>query len=384
MDHALDNQLNVIGTFQWNRFGGTDKTGRRLTPKERKAGLRSAPFDVDDLKKTLKLRTHETMFAQREDNKITLSVWADNNYVRVASNVHGVQVELDGVMRRKLGADGTRDKSKTKVDAPSGTVAYQRTFNKIDQFNKEALAFPMWGKSMVHNWAPKIVFALFACNLENAFLVYRSLGGNDDRRTCRIKLAHRLMQAGPDVRQRPPTHPPPSTSLKERTKRRRMRGNIAPSPDTAVSQQTRSRTSSPANKQTPAAQASPVTDPPSRPLHAMLKTSPRRAQAKYAASRRKQGQWWRRHQSKYMGKQKSCDYEECPSTPGRQKRGERAQTRYICEECTERVGVLCTTATRKGGTATARQTMGTMAPGSCSPDVRLRMINDEMTDLQSF
>jgi hypothetical protein len=105
MDHAMSRGLNTVGTFQRNRFGN-EKTCRTLTPQELKNGLSNTPFVIDDVKAMLHLQSHESMFSQREDGKITLSAWADNNLVRVASNMHDVEVRPDGVMRRTRGADG--------------------------------------------------------------------------------------------------------------------------------------------------------------------------------------------------------------------------------------------------------------------------------------
>ena len=107
-----------------------------------------------------------------------------------------------------MGADGKRSATSEEVDAPRGLVHYQFTFNKIDQFNKEALKHDLFSKSMKHNWAPKIALTLFSCGIENSFLVYRFLGGKDDRRTCHKKLARHLMAAGPAVRKVPAKHPP--------------------------------------------------------------------------------------------------------------------------------------------------------------------------------
>jgi hypothetical protein len=168
MDHAMQKGLNVVGTFQWNRFGPSKSTDRKLTDDEMKKGLAVQPFDVNQVEKKLHLQSHESMFSQREDGKITLSVWGDNNRVRVASNMHDAEVLPDGVKRRTRDSEGKRSAERKEVDASLGNVYYQQTFNKIDQLNKEALKLGLWSKSMRHNWAPKIVFALYACNLENA------------------------------------------------------------------------------------------------------------------------------------------------------------------------------------------------------------------------
>ena len=99
MDHAMQKGLNVVGTFQWNRFGPSKSTTRKLTDDEVKKGLAVQPFDVNEVEETLHLQSHESMFSQRENGKITLSVWGDNNRVRVASNIHDAEVLPDGVKR---------------------------------------------------------------------------------------------------------------------------------------------------------------------------------------------------------------------------------------------------------------------------------------------
>ena len=294
IDQARVKGVNVVRTFMWDRFGASSNNGRVLTTAELHAGLTNTPFDMDFLKKTLKIRTHETMFAQREDCKMTLCVWADNGFVRVATNMLDVEVAPDSVLRRTIGSDGKRNADATLVDAPISIAQYQKTYNKIDQFNKEALKDNLFSKSMHHNWAPKISFALYSCGIENAYLVYKAVGGKDDRRTCKINLAQHLLAAGPAVRKTPPIHPaftPPK----------------APSLEKRVSQPTdRLGSESPAASATPAVvnMSPPASD-----------VSPRKRRGLESKTAQAAGHVWRKHQTVFDDSyvnQGHCGFANCP------------------------------------------------------------------------
>ena len=55
---------------------------------------------------------------QHNTESLVAAVWSDNNLVKTLSNYHEPQIIPAGMMRRKIGDDGIREKDASEVDAP--------------------------------------------------------------------------------------------------------------------------------------------------------------------------------------------------------------------------------------------------------------------------
>ena len=70
------------------------------------------------------------------DRSLVAAVWSDNNLVKTLLNYHQPQIIPAGMMRRKIGADGIREKDASEVDAPMQNVDYSDTYYQIDKSNQ--------------------------------------------------------------------------------------------------------------------------------------------------------------------------------------------------------------------------------------------------------
>ena len=90
------------------------------------------------------------------------STWSDNNLVKTLSNYHQSQIVAAGMLRRKIGPDGVREKNQSEVDVPIQNVDYSDTYYQIDKSNQVEARYVL-GKqgSKRHGWAPKLSFCFF-------------------------------------------------------------------------------------------------------------------------------------------------------------------------------------------------------------------------------
>ena len=81
-------------------------------------------------------KTHEYKMWQHNTQSSVAAVWSDNNLVKILSNYHQPQIIPAGMMRRKIGDNGIREKDATPVNAPMQNVNYSDTYCQIDKSNQ--------------------------------------------------------------------------------------------------------------------------------------------------------------------------------------------------------------------------------------------------------
>ncbi len=133
-------------------------------------------------------------------------MWSDNALIRTLSNFHG-PVILDagmGVLRKKRGDDGNRERMKTEVPCPAQMQDYCKTLHLIDKRNGAEANYDLGGKSRLHNWSLKLIFRLYNMALNNAYKMYKALvkQHTPERRFLDMgdavrELTHDLCQRGP-------------------------------------------------------------------------------------------------------------------------------------------------------------------------------------------
>ena len=99
---------------------------------------------------------------QHNTQSLVAAVWSDYNLVKILANYHEPQIIPAGMMRRKIGEDGIRQKDATSVNAPMQNVDYSDTYYQIDKLN-QIEARHVLGKegSKKHGWVPKLPFCFF-------------------------------------------------------------------------------------------------------------------------------------------------------------------------------------------------------------------------------
>ena len=127
-------RINMVGTAQANR------TGANI-----------------DCTKSMKKGTYGAVCWQHTWQSLCFAVWSDNALVRTLSNFHGpVILEAGrGVLQKKRGDDGKRERTKTEVPCPAQTRDYCKTFHLINKGNGAEANYDLGGKSRLHNWSLK-------------------------------------------------------------------------------------------------------------------------------------------------------------------------------------------------------------------------------------
>ncbi len=107
-------RINLVGTAQANR------TGAKI-----------------DCTKSMKKGTYCAVCWQHTWRSLCFALWSDNALVRTLLNFHGpVILKVGrGVLRKKWGDDGKRERTKTEVPCPAQTWDYCNTFHLIDKGN---------------------------------------------------------------------------------------------------------------------------------------------------------------------------------------------------------------------------------------------------------
>lgn len=85
---------------------------------------------------SIKKKTYEYKMWQHNTQSSVAAVWSDNNLVKTLSNYHQPQIIPAGMMRRKIGDNGIREKDATPVNAPMQNVNYSDTYCQIDKSNQ--------------------------------------------------------------------------------------------------------------------------------------------------------------------------------------------------------------------------------------------------------
>ena len=148
-------KINMVGTTQSNRVGA----------------------DVKEERKRMKVGTYECVFYQHNELPLCVALWADNNIVTTLSNFHSPTVlqEGEGMLHRKKGGDGKRERVRTPVKCPAQNKTYSLSFHQIDKSNGKEAKYDLGGKSQTHNWCPKIVLRLFNIGNSNSCVYYERL-----------------------------------------------------------------------------------------------------------------------------------------------------------------------------------------------------------------
>ena len=176
----------MIGTVQFNR---TD-SGAKGKEAVKSNGIQKGQYN--------------SLFYQHKDQPLTYAIWTDNNFVKVLSNFHQPKVSVQGVKRKRRGANGRREHYQTPVDIPLQTQDYCETYHLIDKGNGAEAKYDLGGESKMHGWSPKLTARLFNMNLNNAYKIYCTLVANEEghsykpkgMRECIQATAHSLLQQG--------------------------------------------------------------------------------------------------------------------------------------------------------------------------------------------
>ena len=307
-------KINMVGTIQANR------TGAPMGP--------SVKGDH-----AIKKKTYEYKMWQHNTESLVAAVWSDNNLVKTLSNYHEPQIVASGMMRRKIGDDGIRQKDATPVDAPIQNVDYSDTYYQIDKSNQIEARYVL-GKqgSKKHGWAPKLSFRFFNMTLNNAYKIYTVLHEREhqqeENETDRLKpmtmddaieeLTHSLLQGGEGVRKRAAYHPPPQRDLRsvfDQNGGTKQRTDLERRLDLAV--------------ETGTIQLAATA------VESVESITVQRARF----NRRKRKYSWLEHHSVcniYRGR---CNWENCPGRTRTTKEANRSyDTRYKCIECSMKFG----------------------------------------------
>ena len=125
---------------------------------------------------SIKKKTYEYKMWQHNTQSPVTAVWSDNNLVKTLSNYHQPQIIPAGMMRRKIGDNGIREKDATPVNTPMQNVNYSDTYYQINKSNQiEAQYVLVKQGSKKHGWAPKLSFRFFNIMLNNAYKIYSLL-----------------------------------------------------------------------------------------------------------------------------------------------------------------------------------------------------------------
>tara|TARA_B110001450_G_scaffold177989_1_gene166263 strand:- start:305 stop:700 length:396 start_codon:yes stop_codon:yes gene_type:complete len=108
----------------------------------------------------IKEKTYEYKMWQLNTQSLVADVWLDDNLVKTLSNYHQPQLIAAGMMRRKIGDGGIREKDATPVNAPIQNVDYSDTYYQIDDKSNQIEARYVLAKQgrKKHGWAPKLSF----------------------------------------------------------------------------------------------------------------------------------------------------------------------------------------------------------------------------------
>ena len=138
---------------------------------------------------SMKKKTYEYKLWQHNAQSLVAAVWSDNNLVKTLSNYHQPQIIPAGMLRRKIGDDGIREKNQSEVDAPMQNVDYSDTYYQIDKSNQIEARYVL-GKqgSKKHGWAPKLSFRFFNMTLNNAYKIYTVYCMNANTNRMKTKL----------------------------------------------------------------------------------------------------------------------------------------------------------------------------------------------------
>ena len=110
-------KINMVGTIQANQ------TGANMGP------LVKGPLSMN-------VKSYEYKMWQHNTQSLLAAVWSDNNLVKTLSNYHEPQIVAAGMLRRKIGPHGVREKNQSEVDAPIQNVDYFDTYYQIDKSNQ--------------------------------------------------------------------------------------------------------------------------------------------------------------------------------------------------------------------------------------------------------
>ena len=80
-----------------------------------------------------------------------------------------------GLMQKKRGLDGKRERAQSKVPCPVQNKAYSNTFHLIDEGNGAEATYGMGGHSKTHNSALKLTMRYCNMNFNNAMKTYSIL-----------------------------------------------------------------------------------------------------------------------------------------------------------------------------------------------------------------
>ena len=249
-----------------------------------------------------------------------------------------IQIIPAGMMRRKIGDDGIREKDASEVDAPMQNVDYSDTYYQIDKSNQIEARYVL-GKqgSKKHGWAPKLSFRFFNMTLNNAYKIYTVLherehqqeeNENDRLKTLTMdeaieELTHSLLQAGDNVRRRAAYHPPPQRDLQyvfDRNGGTKQRTDLSRRLDLAVEEGT--------------------IQPPATAVESLT-------MQRHRFNTRKRKYAWLEHHSKCTVKRGKCKWEECPGRDREEltDRGKAVRvsyhTHYKCVQCSMKFGTDC-------------------------------------------
>ena len=133
--------------------------------------------DIKPVINDMEKRTYESAMWQHDSLPLCVAAWSDNNIVKTLSNFHSPVIS-EGLKRRQMNEEGTRNKNPSAVDAPAQQVDYCETFHQIDKSNGKDAKFVLGRHgSKTHGWTPKISFRFFNMTMTNAFIIYEVIFG---------------------------------------------------------------------------------------------------------------------------------------------------------------------------------------------------------------
>ena len=125
----------------------------------------------------MKIGTYEYVLFQHKTMPLCLVVWSDNNLVKTLYNycTPNIQPSGLGVLRKKKGADGKREMSRSPVPCPQHNRDCIETFRIINKGHGIEAKYDLVGKIRTHNWCPKLCMKLFNMGLNNEYQIYDAL-----------------------------------------------------------------------------------------------------------------------------------------------------------------------------------------------------------------
>jgi hypothetical protein len=259
----------------------------------------------------MKRGTYESVCFQHRTKPLCFAIWSDNNLVKTLSNFHPptILAKGAGVLRKKRGMDGKRERTRSEVPCPVQNKHYSETFHLIDKGNGKEAKYDLGGQSKQHNWSPKVFWRLINISMANAFVLYNALAEehNPNSKPLDMKGAikeatHAFCQRGESMRKRKAGHPSWIRDL-----------SVVHSAGTGRKIRTdKNGTVSKLNEQ-----AEPVCRKGESYLQVQQRKSP-----------------WRIHQSVAGNIRKHCVFECCPNMNNSSTKRKRSyQTTMCCEEC---------------------------------------------------